>query len=356
LDSHVSVLWLALWLQLDAGAAIEFIQARATDEVDRGKVLERLCGALGGKRVGPLPLVPSPDYLNPKHLRRLIPLIYRYVCPKDDIDRLGRGAYTPTVRDEAQDFRNGLLDRLAQSENSEADVALQKLAEEPILAPHRDWIFHLIDMRAEQQSDLPPWTPEDVRLFSQEHETEPKTDRDLFKIVCRRLADIKHEVERSDNSPRDDFHAEDDERHLRRWFARRLNERSRQRYTVPQEEEIDQLQKPDLRIENPRTAPVPIEVKWANRWSLKELLERLENQLAGQYLRAHNVRFGVYLLGTIGNQQHWVNPSNQRHIAFSDMLRLLQDRASEIIASRRDVGDIAVVGIDFRDPRKRPQP
>jgi hypothetical protein len=214
----------------------------------------------------------------------------------------------------------------------------------------------LIDKRAEQQSDLPPWKPEDVRLFSQEHETEPKTDRDLFKIVCRRLADIKHEVERSDNSLRDELHAEDLERPLRRWFARKLNERSRQRYTVPQEEEIDQEQKPDLRIENPRTAPVPIEVKWANRWSLAELLERLENQLVGQYLRAHNVRFGIYLLGTIGNQQHWLNPCDGRRMVFVEVLTLLQERANEIVSSRRDIEEIVVVGIDFRDPRGRSKP
>jgi len=350
LDNEVSVLWLVVWMQLDAGTAMQFVHECEAAELDRRKMIERLCSTLGSRRPGQLPLMSHPDYLAPNHLRRFIPLVYQYVRPADDIDRLGKGAYSPTTRDEAQSFRDGLLDRLAQIESSNAAQALLELASEPILAPHRDWILHLLDKRAEQQSDLPPWEEEDVRVFSQEHETEPKTDCELFKIACRRLTDIKHEVEKSDNSLRDELHPDDLERPLRRWFARKLQERSRRRYTVPQEEEIDQEQKPDIRIENPRTAPVPIEVKWANRWSLSELLERLENQLVGQYMRAHDVRFGIYLIGTIGDKRHWGDPPDQPRVEFPALLRLLQARADEIVSSQSDIENIAVVGIDFRNP------
>ena len=351
LDSRRFVLWLAMWIQLDAGAAIRCLQRSERDDLGRAKVIEQLCSALGGRRIRRHPLVPDPDYLAPNHLRRLIPLVYLHVRPNEDLDRLGKGVYSPTSRDEAQDFRNGLLDRLAQSEASEADLALRELAEDPILARQRDWILHLIDRRAEEQADLPPWNPQDIRSFAKEYETEPKTDYELFRIVCRRLADIKHDVEKSDNSLREEVRVGDHEACLRRWFARKLSERSRRRYTVPQEEEIDQQQRPDIRIENPRTAPVAIELKWADRWSLAGLLERLENQLVGQYLRAHNARYGVFLLGTIGQKEYWQNPENQRRVAFADVLQLLAARAREIVSHRPDVADIAVVGIDFRDPR-----
>ena len=51
---------------------------------------------------------------------------------------------------------------------------------------------------------------------------------------------IKHDVEKSDNSLRDEVHRDDKEAGLRRWLKRKLDERSRHRYTTPQEAEIDQ--------------------------------------------------------------------------------------------------------------------
>ena len=353
-DDPKYLLWLSVWIQLDAAAALDFLEEPArAHTLDR--TVEHLCAILGGRRIGHQPLVQGPDYLAPIHLHRLIPLIYRHVRPAEDLDHLGKGAYTPTARDEAQDFRNALWDRLAQSDGAEVEGVLCELADEPVFSSQRDWILHLIDKHAEQHADLLPWTATDIRSFAAEFETEPKTDRELFQIVCRRLTDIKHDVERSDNSLRDELHAEDDERHLRRWFDRKLRESSRQRYTVPQEEEIDQQQKPDLRAENPRTPPISIEVKWANRWSLSQLCERLENQLVGQYLRAHNARYGVYLIGTIGSQEHWEKPTDHRRVDFSGMIGFLQERANEIVSSRPDIEEITVVGIDFRDPRKQSQ-
>src|SRR5207253_10446161 len=59
----------------------------------------------------------------------------------------------------------------------------------------------------------------------------------------------------------------DSESQLRRWLTRKLNERARQRFTVPQEAVIDREERPDLRIENPKTAAVSVEVKWADERS-----------------------------------------------------------------------------------------
>ena len=39
-----------------------------------------------------------------------------------------------------------------------------------------------------------------MRRFAEDYEIDPKTDRDLFRIVCHRLSDIKHDVEQADNS------------------------------------------------------------------------------------------------------------------------------------------------------------
>jgi hypothetical protein len=44
--------------------------------------------------------------------------------------------------------------------------------------------------------------------------------------------------------------------------------------------------------------------KWADRWSAAELLERLENQLVGDYLRAHDSRFGIFFIGYHGERAY----------------------------------------------------
>lgn len=128
-----------------------------------------------------------------------------------------------------------------------------------------------------------------------------------------------------------------------------VKERANKRYTIPQEEEIDQEQRPDLRAENQNTDPVSIELKWADNWPLPELLERLENQLLGQYLRAHNSRYGIYVLGTDGRKKHWKD-LNGRNLGFEEIMQIIVRRARELAETRADVAGLCVVGIDFRVP------
>jgi hypothetical protein len=193
------------------------------------------------------------------------------------------------------------------------------------------------------------WEPSDIRAFAKEFETEPKIDTDLFKILINRLRDIKHHVEKADTSIRQDLHKEDDEIRLRKWFANQLNMRSRKRYVVPQEEEIDQRQRPDLRIENPKVkGPVSVEIKWADKWSIAELYDGLEIQLMGQYLRDANARYGVYLLGYIDRKGFWINPDDKRHMNFNEVVQLLEERAKSLAEARPDVQMVTVIGIDFR--------
>ena len=213
----------------------------------------------------------------------------------------------------------------------------------------------MLDERIEREADLPPWSSNDIRSFTKEHEIDPKTDWDLFKIACKRLLEIKNDVEKADNSLRDELHVGDEERKLRRWLTRKLKDRSRYRYTVPQEEEIDLEEKPDIRIENPHTDSVSIEVKWADRWTLKQLLERLETQLIGQYLRAHNSRYGVYCLGMIGynGRKHWKDPNSAKMLTFHQVLEVVERRAKVLVIERSDVEDIVVIGVDFRLPNQK---
>ena len=345
-------IWLAVCLQFDAVQAVSILEERLVGCPAAGDSVLRVCALLGDEMRPRVPRVVRPDYLNPPVLARLIVLVYRHVRPEEDIDRARTGPYTPTDRDAAERFRGVLVTQLAQSEGSGIPGLLRSLLTHTELARHYDWIRHLLDERFVTDADILAWSPAAIREFAREHETTPRTDAELFQITVNRLADVKNDVENSDNSLREELRKNDSEYVLRRWLARKLNERSRQRYTVPQEEEIDQKVRPDLRTETPHTSPVSIELKWADNWTLPQLLERLENQLLVQYLRAERNRYGVYVLATDGRKRHWEVAAGA-DAAFDEVVERVALRAQELVTLHPDIADVRVVGIDFRAPSER---
>lgn len=346
-ESPGFMLWLAVWLQLNAEPALRYLQQILSRNPDADNLMVRLCDALHGDSRQGVSSVLLQDYAEPIHLRTFVPLVYSHIRPSEDIRQ--DGCYSPTARDDALRFRNSLIERLSQSESAEADDVLHQFLQNPAFATHRDYILHLLDKRAERQADLQPWNPEDILVFTMDYETDPKTDRELFKIACRRLQEIKNDVERADRSIRFEMHREYDERKLRIWLASKLQKRSLNRYMVPQEEEIDRRKRPDLRLEKPGVGPVSIEVKWADKWTLPELLEGLENQLVGQYLRDDNSRYGIYLLGYIHRKNNWDGPDKSSSSSFDQVVAMIDSRAKAIVAECRNIQDIAVISMDFTD-------
>lgn len=132
-----------------------------------------------------------------------------------------------------------------------------------------------------------------------------------------------------------------------------LRDRSLGKYSVPQEEELADRKKPDLRLR--RTGfegPVPIELKIANNWSGPDLLERLKNQLCGQYLRDQRSNCGIFLLVYLGDK-NWQHPRTKKKINFAELLKFLEKEGNKIIAKNHKIESIQVIGIDLT---KRNQP
>ena len=299
------------------------------------------------------PFTQKPSFLKPDSLQRLIPIVYRHIRISEDLIHDSGDVYSPGTRDHAQQFRNSLISRLENSEDSTTMDALRDLADDSALLIIRDWILNILDKRLRKEADFEPWIPSDIREFAERNEVDPKNDRELFAIALRRLQVLKWDVEKSDTSSRDDLRQGDRELLLRRWLQRWLKERSQSRYVVPQEEEIDLQERPDLRLENPKfPGPVSIEVKWADNWSVPELLERLENQLVGQYLRAHNSRYGIYFLGHNGDKDHWMKPGTSNRLAFAEVVDLVRLKALSLLEQNPKVHGLEVVTIDFRQPVK----
>jgi hypothetical protein len=339
--------WFTVWVQLDPLVALDAWENRLCQLATADDIITAVCAGLNGRdaRVGPR--LSDQSYLTAAVLGKFVTIVARHVRFSEDVHRVG--SYSPGNRDFAQEFRESLFRRLADLSDPAAADVLAQLAEESALISRRDYLRHLREDLLERLAEVERWRPADVRRFEKEHETDPYTDFDLYRIGRKRLRDIKNDVERSDTGLRSQLSEASDERNLRIWLANQLRVRGRNRYTVPQEVEIDRQQHPDIRLENPRAGYVPIEIKLASEWSLSVLLERLENQLFGQYLRAHDGRYGFFVLGLIDPSRQWDNPAGGTRLTFEQVIALLETRAAELSVLHGGQKLAEVVALDFRE-------
>ena len=133
----------------------------------------------------------------------------------------------------------------------------------------------LAHRRAAEDAEQEAWLASNVLSFAAQAEKDPRSARDLFDLVCNRLDDLKLDLEEGDASEARILRRIDQETELRTWFANRLRRAARGRYSLPPEEELADATRPDLRIHASAVdAPVPIELKIADKWSYAELVER----------------------------------------------------------------------------------
>ena len=87
--------WMIVLLQVNANKALEILELKLIVEQNPSDVMVQICAVLGGDRLNESPALANPSYLEPLNLKRLIPLVYGYVRPADDIHH--EGSYTPVL-------------------------------------------------------------------------------------------------------------------------------------------------------------------------------------------------------------------------------------------------------------------
>ncbi len=351
-DDSQHRLWLALWIQADAQAAMTFLEEtlpppECADPMANSVVL--LCAGML-RDIQPIPTLPSADYRNPSHAERFIRLVYRYVKPENDLRHVG--GYSPVARDDAQHFRGNLITPLASRNERDIDEILARLADAPELSDIRDYILHTMDERAERMADAQAWSEEEFRAFAKDREVLPGNLDDLFHVVLRRIEGIKHDVEDAEESIRDEMNASRNEAGLQSFLVRKLRERNNQRYTAPKEPQIDGEERPDIQIHRSGIAGhVQIEVKLGDMKarSINSLKTDLEHQLLGQYMRDQHSTHGIFVVGFAGDGRRstWNDPETGNEVGFRDVIDLLQARAMQLESGEEANKKIRVVGIDF---------
>jgi hypothetical protein len=288
---------------------------------------------------------PRRNFVSPGHLADLYALMHEHIRRQEDIDRVGGGVYSPELRDDAQDARDGLLGLLDGIPGKSAFLALSKLAEmhpDESMRPH---LMRRAARRAEADADLPPWDATQVQDFSAVLERTPRDHRELADLVLLRFLDLKAELEEGDESLAPALLRVQEETEMRNFLARELRLRAQNRYQLSQEPELADGRRPDLRfLGNGFDAPVPVELKLADRWSGPRLLERLESQLCGDYLRDPRSRRGFFVLLNNGTERVWTVGEGDR-VDFEGLVNALEARWRELAPNFPEIDDVQVIGI-----------
>ena len=196
--------WFAVWTGVAPDIAIAAIKKRIgkiSDPTDQTLfAMTYVTNLLGDRnRIGDGTYARQ-AFKTPKYLKSLYLLMHKYIRRKEDIDRFKTGAYTPELRDYAQDARNGLFNLLKQIPGKEAFLALMDIAKKHPEEASRPWILHHAKTKAEQDGDIAPWQPLQVRDFHENLEHTPSNHRELAELAILRLLDLKDDLEQGDSS------------------------------------------------------------------------------------------------------------------------------------------------------------
>lgn len=342
--------WLAVWTGVAPDRAIAALKVRIGKITTPKKrtlfAMTFITHLLGGRRGDGT--AARQTFKTPEHLKSLYLLMHKYIRRREDINRSGTGAYSPGLRDDAQDARNSMLELLNKIPGKESFLALQDIAKVHPEESSRPWIMHLAKKKAEQDGDIESWPPSQVRDFHEKLERTPRNHMELAELAVLRLLDLKDDLENGDSSVAGILKTVTQETDIRKYIGRELREKEFGRYSIPQEEELADSKKPDLRFHGTGfDGPVPVELKLADNWTGPALIERLENQLCGDYLRDNNSNQGIFVLVYRGDKGGWDVPGSVNRVDFAGLTDALQEHWFRISSKFSNVDDVTIIGIDL---------
>ena len=342
-------IWFAIWAGVDPDVAIPALAARLAEingPTDQTELAVRFIVALlGGRSQAGRP---RQVYRTIEHMKTLYLLMHRYIREKEDIQRAGRGVYSPGIRDDAQDARDALFAFIKETPGKDAYLALLDMARAHPEEDSRPWMSFHAKTKATIDADVAAWLPGEVREFNDTLTRTPRNHRELWYLAVDRLEALKHDLEDGDASVASILQAVDQETEFRKFIGGWCRDRAGGRYNIPQEEELADAKRPDLRfLGSGFDAPIPAELKVADKWTGPHLFERLEVQLCGDYLRDVRSSRGIFGLIYLGEKTYWELPNGGRAESFDALVEALRAHWAQISTQFPGVEDVAVIGIDL---------
>jgi hypothetical protein len=343
--------WLAVWVGVAPDAAIPALTKQLSALPDAAEktmfAMSFISKLWGGRRSETFGA--RGQFRTPPHLKTLYLLMHQHIRVQEDIERANGGVFSPELRDDAQDGRNRILQELSKAEGKEAFLALEEIATAHRQHPTFPYLENLCRDRAQRDSDLRAWEPDEVRDFNERLDRTPSNHRELADLATLRIFDLRDDLEEGDESIAAVVRTIDQETILRNFIGHDLREKAFNRYHIPQEAQLADDKKPDLRFHGMGfDAPVPVELKIADKWTGPKLFERLENQLAGDYLRDVRGGRGIFLLVYRGVEKGgWELPRTRRHVKFDELLQELRVHWAALAPKFPNIDDLAIIGIDL---------
>ncbi len=279
------------------------------------------------------------------HLKALYVLMHRYIKTSHDIQRAGKGVYSPITRDHAQEARDMLFNYLVEIPSKESYYALKQLIEEHPDESYRPLMRKRAYKIAESYGNITPWSDQQFKEFHQSRIISPETHRQLFELAVQQLNALKDWVENGNDSPWLTWQRATEENEVRTLIAAELRKQSKGHYTTAEEPELANEQRMDIWLANPNVqSPVPIELKLLDKnWTGPNLCERLRNQLVGDYLREESAGCGVFLLVSQKTTKRWT--INGKKIGIEELASALKDYWKTISHKYSGIEEIEVIVI-----------
>jgi hypothetical protein len=278
-------------------------------------------------------------------LVRLIRLAFSEIAVDDD-NVHSSGMYTPDERDHAEQARSSLFNRLVEIPGPATFAALNDFARMKKPPIPKERLLSLAQRRAYLDSDHSIWPADACRKFEIDKALVARTPRELQRSALGRLADMQHDLLNDRFAQGRNFKVCPDEDAVQVWVADRLQLVAKGSYSIERDPIVVDGKRPDHRIESKaNSSSIPIEVKVAESWTLKELEEALTLQLMGRYIRERDHHHGILLIAHQNHRpQGW--DLNGCKIKFPDVVQHLRDMAREKGAKSSDAPQVEIAVLD----------
>lgn len=333
--------WWAEWFRHAPSDAWNFVEGRIPEEPDdvARALVVRVLMLVAPEGADPETLPPGLDVTT---LGRMLPVLHRH-RPTDA--NPGKVADV-SIRWRIDNAFGVLCKKLERIPSAEAHRVLKELSKDPDMADLAPSFASGVHRHAQNVVAGSAWSPAQVVEFSREFETEPRTPREVHRLVVNRLLRMKVDMEDGDSGERGHFLPGDPEKKYQRYVAARLRETLRIGPFVSREDEVADDKKLDIRVAMP-AGRTTIEVKPLDnesaKYSYTALCSTIEVQLIGQYMRDADSRFGILLLFLAEQKRFRVDGIQ---VSFESLLVALQAFANDLVERRPDVDGLTVVGID----------
>jgi len=280
-------------------------------------------------------------------LERLVSLSFGTIRIEED-KRWSTGWVHPvSARRNAEFARNIAFNQLIETPGRQTYDAILRLADHPDHPIPVSRLRQLAKERAAKDSEDPPWPAARVVNFEQTAQRPPNSAADLQRLAIRHLEDIQYDLLHDDFAQGPALQMLPKETLVQTWTADRLRNAHQHLYSVERESHVVEEKQPDIRLRaKAGDASMPMEIKVADDWRLRDLEAALREQLCGKYLRARGDRHGILLLVYQGRRKRWRDAKSVALLNFQAVVDQLKAMAEEIATAGSNAPQPKIAALD----------